>query len=203
MATTVSGGMALPKHIIDPAVLVLAIEGLEPRQLEFVALQGRDVADEQVPALAARHLKVDDVVQRDVLGDDRAPSGGIMGHGTGVSGANVVEDSDHDGPRAPVRARGGHELQRLHVTPERHHHGEIDGLCPVGAVGVPAGRCGRRRRGRCLPAVVQHGRVGLAEGGVEGPLHGLRVDRPSLRARFLEVEFRAPHLGRDLGRACE
>ena len=36
----------------------------------------------------------------------------------------------------PVRARGGHELQRLHVTPERHHHGEIDGLCPVGSVGV-------------------------------------------------------------------
>ena len=40
---------------------------------------------------------------------------------------------------------------------------------------------------------------GRAEGGVEGPLHGLRIDRPSLRARFLEVEFRAPHLGRDFG----
>ena len=40
-------------QIIDSAVLVLAIEGVEPRQLEFVALQGRDVADEQVPALAA------------------------------------------------------------------------------------------------------------------------------------------------------
>ena len=48
-------------------------------------------------------------------------------------------------------------------------------------------------------AVVQHGRTRLAEGGVKGPLHGLRIDRPSLRARFLEVEFRAPHLGRDLG----
>ena len=82
------GWMALPEQIIDSAVLVLAIEGLEPRQLEFVALQGRDVADEQVPALAARHLKVDDVVQRDVLGDDRAPSGGIMGHRTGVSGTD-------------------------------------------------------------------------------------------------------------------
>ena len=130
------GRMAVPEQIIDPAVLVLAIEGVEPWQLEFVALQGRHVADEQVPVLAARHVEVDDVVQRDLLGDDRAPSGGIMGHGTGVSGANVVEDSDHDGPRALARARGGHELQRLHVTPERHHHGEIDGLCPVGSVGV-------------------------------------------------------------------
>ncbi len=178
---------------------MLAIDGVEPRQREVVALQGRDVADEQVPALAARHLKVDDVVQRDVLGDDRAPSGGIMGHGPGVSGANVVEDSDHDGPRAPVRARGGHELQRVHVTPERHHHGEIDSLCPVGAVGIPAGRC-RRRRGRRLPAVVQHGRAGLAEGGVEGPLHG-PPDRSPVppRSVFLKVEFRAPHLGRDLG----
>ena len=46
------GRMAVPEQIIDPAVLVLAIEGVEPRQLEFVALQGRDVADEQVPALA-------------------------------------------------------------------------------------------------------------------------------------------------------
>ena len=130
------GRMAVLEHIIDPAVLVLAIEGVEPWQLEFVALQGRHVADEQVPVLAARHVEVDDVVQRDLLGDDRAPSGGIMGHGTGVSGANVVEDSDHNGPRAPARARGGHELQRLHVTPERHHHGEIDGLCPVGSVGL-------------------------------------------------------------------
>ena len=34
------GRMALPEQIIDPAVLVLAIEGVEPRQLEFVALQG-------------------------------------------------------------------------------------------------------------------------------------------------------------------
>ena len=130
------GRMAVPEQIIDSAVLVLAIEGVEPWQLEFVALQGRHLADEQVPVLAARHVEVDDVVQRDLLGDDRAPSGGIMGHGTGVSGANVVEDSDHDGPRAPARARGGHELQRLHVTPERHHHGEIDGLCPVGSVGL-------------------------------------------------------------------
>ena len=38
------GRMAVPEQIIDPAVLVLAIEGLKPRQLEFVALQGRDVA---------------------------------------------------------------------------------------------------------------------------------------------------------------
>ena len=37
------GRMAVPEQIIDPAVLVLAIEGLKPRQLEFVALQGRDV----------------------------------------------------------------------------------------------------------------------------------------------------------------
>ena len=81
----------------------------------------------------------------------------------------------------------------------------LDGLKRVGLPAsaqqrrVPAGRCRRRRRGRRLPAVVQHRRTRLAEGGVEGPLHGLRVDRPSLRARFLEVEFRAPHLGRNLG----
>ena len=59
------------------------LRGVEPWQLEFVALQGRDVAAEQVQALAARHVEVDDVVQRDLLGDDRAPSGGIMCHGTG------------------------------------------------------------------------------------------------------------------------
>ena len=47
MATTVSGGWPFPEQIIDPAVLVLAIEGGEPRQLEFVALEGRDVADER------------------------------------------------------------------------------------------------------------------------------------------------------------
>ena len=107
MATTVSGGWPFPNKIIDPAVLVLAIEGLEPWQLEFVALQGRDVADEQVPALAARHLKVDDVVQRDVLGDDRAPSGGIMGHGTGVSGASGLGGSVWSGawPRSAASAR--------------------------------------------------------------------------------------------------
>ena len=93
MATTVSGGWPFPNTSSTRAVLVLAIEGLEPRQLEFVALQGRDVADEQVPALAARHVEVDDVVQRDVLGDDRAPSGGIMGHGTGVSGSDGIGGS--------------------------------------------------------------------------------------------------------------
>ena len=142
------------------------LRGVEPWQLEFVALQGRHVAAEQVQALAARHVEVDDVVQRDLLGDDRAPSGGIMCHGTGVSGANVVEDSDHDGPRAPVRARGGHELQRLHVTPERHHHGEIDGLCPVGSVGLAMRD--RREGGHpagCGAAPLAH-RVGVVRVGL-------------------------------------
>ena len=32
------------------------------------------------------------------------PAGGIMGHGTGVSGTDGIEDPDHDRPRAPASA---------------------------------------------------------------------------------------------------
>ena len=50
--------VTVPVESIHTTVLVLAIEGFEPRHLELMAFERRDIADKKVPALTTRHLKM-------------------------------------------------------------------------------------------------------------------------------------------------
>ena len=190
------GGMAGAEDVVDAAKPMLAVEGFHAWSRDLVALDGRDVVDEEIAAALPHHVDIEDGGGH-VFADHAAAAGMIVRRDARKAVHAVVQDADHDRPRPSAGARRGDEGERPDVAAECRDHGVVDGLAPVRAMSVVGlGRVGWRL---ALPPLIELGGACRAPLRIKRPVDGLRIDRPPFGTRLLEVLLAQPRLLRHLG----
>ena len=111
------GGMAGAKDIVDAAKPMLAVEGFHAWSRDLVALDGREVVDEEIAAALPHHVDIEDGGGH-VFADHAAAAGMVVRRAARIAGHAVVQDSDHDRPRPSAGAIRGDERERPDVAAE-------------------------------------------------------------------------------------